>query len=205
MAFIYPMFQTTVSNTALLKAHVYERGDGRGWISEKVELNETDNPVKLELIGMFLPGSPYIGNAVPFKVKITGLEGVVFDEMVELYPNIQSSSSDGSVNISTYAPQFTVSRSGSYTIDVGMEEKPDFSLSSVFAIVHSSVIGPDTTFRIPAIFVMLLGLFFFFTIGKSKRKPKSVSADAQPQTKAPKPVEKPKKKKIQWGRNADRD
>lgn len=210
MAFVYPAIKTKVHETVLATAQVYERGDERGWKNQSINLNTINNPAKLKLTANFLPGTPYLENIVRFRVKVAGPQEVVLDKTVQVHVGKHIAPRAGFVKVFTYVPQFYIAKSGNYTINVSMDEKPDFSLSSVAVTALSIVEEPDTSMRTPGFMVFVLGLFLFIRRRKRMQKQSSQQAEiTPPQTETPKPaakpVAKPVKKKIRWGRNADLD
>ncbi|MFK5981266.1 MAG: hypothetical protein QM488_20545 [Rhizobiaceae bacterium] len=209
MAFVYPSFQTKLSGEELITAPVYERINGGVWVPHMVTLKEANNPIKVRLKGEFLPGSPYLGNSVSFKVKIAGQHGTLLDETVKMFVNFDDrrvEDTDGLEVYFSHTPLFIVNVPGDYAINVQMEGEVDFSLSKVVVTVLSNAIVPDTRFRISGIIAIAFGVILFVRCRKNGRNNKSPATETTPaQVDPPKSVEKPVKKKIRWGRNADLD
>lgn len=203
MGFLYPSFQTKLTGEELKSFSVYQRG--QNWKPNKVELGVLNNPVKLRIVGRFLPGGAYMENAIPLNVKVSGPSGVMVDEVVKLYPKSgsknapKSSGGDGVVLLTTHTSLFSIARAGPYSVEVSGVGKVDFSLSSVSVFVLGSATVPDTTYRVPGIALMVLG--GFLVVAGRKRKRRARKNDEQPVPVEPPPV----KKKIRWGRNASKD
>lgn len=218
MAFVYPAMNTKISNVVLASVQVYERGEERGWKNQNIDLSKINNPATLKLTANFLPGTPYLESTVRFRFKVAGPQEIILDKSVQVSVGKYIGPRDGLIRISTFVPQFHIPQSGNYTISVSMDEKPDFSLASVFVTALESLEEPDTSMRTPGLIAFVFGLVLIFRREKRKRaqSPKPTEA-ASPKIEKPKPekapvekpveklVEKPVKKKIRWGRNADPD
>lgn len=210
MAFIYPAMNTKTTEVLLARANVYERGDDRSWKNQKIDLDAFSNPATLKLTANFLPGTPYLEKIVRFRIKISGPQEILLDKPVQISVGKHIGPKDGFIRVSTYVPQFYIPQSASYTINVSMDEKPDFSLSSVFVTALERVEEPDTSMRTLGIVAFTFGLVIIFRREKRKRKQNVTPANTEsPKIETPKPTEKPEakpaKKKIRWGRNADLD
>lgn len=206
MAFVYPAMNTKISDVVLARVQVYERGEERGWKNQNIDLSTINNPATLKLTANFLPGTPYLESIVRFRIRVAGPQEIMLDKQVQIPVGKYIAPGDGLIRIFTYVPQFYIPRSGSYTISVSMDEKPDFSLASVFVTAMESLEEPDTSMRTPGIMAFVFGLVLIFRREKRKRKQSSKPTEATPpQVEKPKSVKKPVKKKIRWGRNADLD
>lgn len=210
MAFVYPAMNTKISDVVLARVQVYERGDDRGWKNQNIDLSTINNPATLKLTANFLPGTPYLESIVRFRIKVAGPKEIILDKPVQVSVGKYIAPRDGLIRTITYVPQFYIPQSGSYTINVSMDEKPDFSLASVFVTALESLEEPDTSMRTPGIIAFVFGLVLIFRRKKNKRKLSPKPAGATPSKiekpkPVEKPVEKPEKKKIRWGRNADLD
>lgn len=214
IAFAYPAIKTNKSDVVLATAQVYQRSDDRSWKNQNIDLDTINNPAKLKLTANFLPGTPYLEDIVRFRFVVAGPKEIVLDKTVQVHVGKYIAPRDGLVRVSTFVPQFYIPKSGSYTINVSMDEKPDFSLSSVFVTAFDSVEEPDTSMRTPGIMAFVFGMVLIFRRRKLERKQNSKSVETTPpqiektepaEKLVDKPMEEPTKKKIRWGRNADPD
>lgn len=201
-AYLYPSFQTKFSGTPIYRTLAYERGKNLGTDSI-LKMTLEQNPLKVRVRGKFLPDGAYTNNVSAFKVKIYSRDEVIVDEIVKLYHNSNSErDDDAQVNLVSHTPLFSITQSGRYTIEFVKDKEMDFNLSSLVITVLGNAKVPNTSYRKPGIAAMVIGAVLFFKGRARRRKRKLASADQPSPDVATKT---PKKKKIRWGRNADRD
>lgn len=199
LAYVYPSLQNSTSDMEFNDLTTYQRGEA--WKPYEVVLDKDSNPFQLRLIGRFLPGSPYLFNALSVQVSVNGPDGVVLDETIKLLPRsdakkrADSQNDDGSVVLTSDTSTFSIAKKSNYIIKISVEGEMDFSLTSMGVMVFGKAIIPTTFSRKLGMTIAFFGLILIFRSRKKSHR-KSVT-----ETKPVPPV----KKKIRWGRNADQD
>jgi len=180
LAIFYPWGQIKFTGEDIGKATIYQRSGGGKWLQHVVELDPLHNPVRIRLHGYFLPGGAFIDNAIPLTIRVSGADGTVLEGVIKLSTSsanqhapekdrIVHTRDDGTVLLSNSAPLFDIVSAGKYTIEIGSEEKVDFSLSSVDVVVLAKVTAPNTSYRWPGIALIVFGLIMLFA-GRKRRK-----------------------------------
>jgi len=167
--------------------------------------------------------------AIPLNLTVTGRDGPVLNGVVKLSTGSANdpdrdadTSDDGTVILSTSAPQFDIIDAGTYRLEVTGEGDVDFSLSAVDATVLANAPIAENRFKIPGFALIAFGIIMMVRAAKKRRKDRKRKRktsrrkqDRSAQQELPKPERKktppppsdeepaePKRRKIQWGRNA---
>ena len=183
-AFGYPLYQLDYSGKEFARERVFDRNDGgwkNGWKPIQIEITESQNPVRIRLIGEILSGEYFMNNTLPLTVDLQGPEGKVLSSAVQMNSrenSDQSGASQRRIQIST--TDFGIVANGTHTLTVAMQVDRDVSLNWMDAAFIANVQKPDYSYQPIGLSLTVMGVILFVIGSKRRRRAKMKAVANKP-------------------------